>query len=53
MKRKYNAAEVQAAREQYVPVFEYIKQNGGHTVQDYSRLRRCTAWVGTQMYGDR
>ena len=53
MKRKYDTAEVQAAREQYVPVFEYIEQNGGRTVQDYSRLRHCTAWVGTQMYGDK
>ena len=53
MKRKYNAAEVQEAREQYVPVFEYIDQNGVGTVQDYSRLRHCTAWVGTQVYGDK
>ena len=53
MKRKYNAAEVQAAREQYVPVFEYITQNGGPTVKDYSRLRHCTARVGTLMYGDK
>ena len=53
MKRNYDTAEVQAAREQYVPVFEYIKQNGGRTVQGYSRLRHCSAWVGTQMYGDK
>ena len=48
MKCKYDTAEVEAAREQYVPVFEYIEQNGGGTVQDYSRLRHCTAWVGTK-----
>ena len=53
MKRKYDAAKVQEAREQYVPVFEYIEQNGGRTVQDYSRLRHCTALVGTLMYGDK
>ena len=48
MKRKYDTAEVQPAREQYVPVFEYIKHNGGRTVQDHSRLRHCTALVGTK-----